>query len=158
MIVRRGMGATLTPTCTGPMSVLGRQCLARDTEQWCNEVSAWNPLSYALCLGQDASKVTGFYHPTPPGAASPGAPCQDPNDPNCMDELTVPGAFTPEQSAAEANANSLSAWQKFFAGIPTDDSPDSTIPWWAWAILIGAGGLVAVNALGGTLHLLGGRR
>jgi hypothetical protein len=104
---------------------------ATGSQAWCDSASAWNPVAWFACFGSDVKKVTSAFEvlPTPPPAAPPGAPCQDPSNPACMAQLTVPGAFTPDMSAQEAHDNSIANWQNFFqtnfpgtgGGGPTND-------------------------------------
>lgn len=124
----------------------------------------------AYCLANPTSASCGFT--APPPAAAPGAP-QTPT------QMTVPGAYTPEQSAADAAANSQAAWQKFFdqLGAQTGSNPspacdpgiDPTCadnrPWYCKYLGIGCdssglpgwlvagglllGGVVVLGAIGG---------
>ena len=108
---------------------------ATGDQSWCETASAFNPLSYLLCLPSDIKRVyaaaTNTF-PTPPGAAPPGAPCANVDDPGCQAELTVPGAFTPAMAADQGRAASLDRWNKFFATVNPDSPGGPAAPCTEW--------------------------
>jgi hypothetical protein len=68
----------------------------------------WDTNSENLCkFGVYPSVSTLAPVPPPPPAAPPGAP-------QTQEQMTVPGAFTPEQAATESATQSTQGWQNFF--------------------------------------------
>jgi hypothetical protein len=110
------------------------------SQAWCDTASAWNPVAWFACFGSDVAKVNQalMIAPAPPGAAAPGAPCQNASDPGCLSQLTVAGAFTPDMSASEAAANSLASWQDFFGSISSPDSGPTNDTMTTFFVIAGA--------------------
>lgn len=73
---------------------------------------------WGLFPGSGAEPFKGIV-PLPPAPAAPGAP-------QTRNEMTTPGAWTPQQAAAAGWAESQKQWQKFFdesAGVPVGNAP-----------------------------------
>lgn len=107
-------------------------------DSYCDTASALDPLSYLLCLPSDVRRVYSAAtadFPAPPGAAAPGAP-------QTLTQMTVPGAYTPEQSAVDAHAASVAKWAGFYDAVGQANQPAGlfdSIPGWVW--IAGAAGI-----------------
>ena len=68
------------------------------------------PTESALKWGLYPNVTTVIPPPAPPGGAAPGAP-------QTQEQMTVPGAYTPDMSATQAHNTSVANWTKFFSDL-----------------------------------------